>query len=460
MKLELHTEAAKNFNSKAEGLLAELTSVPLTPHQGHQGPLDPDVHVAAHFNPQNIIGDVKVKYIDYSGNEVAKSFELGAARVGLFGDGYKNLVRIAEGMHKSRAIQNAVSLGLLIDLIFDWVRLRHQAAPVPQMTDYVLGECEKRLEDVEIWIPVYMLHVQSPLTIGWVTLTEITRAMLDEWHGGMIAQVPEESRAVVEHHLSQERSKFQGFAAATLKMRAEPERAAEVAFEEAEQCLALLRFFAPASFNPKYTSYCVPLGREHVESSEYLTVRDGKITSYFTGVVDMREPAWALSTKKIAELRANGIDALNGMLAEPKRSEYQEDLLAALRMYSKSALAKDFADRLVYMLIALESMFLRNNSEPIVDNISERMALFAGQTVSERRAIVSNVKKTYGLRSAFVHHGRGIGIDEITTLEKFMVTAWRCMQSLIGYAADGSATKVILLDRLEDMKLSGGASGA
>lgn len=456
MELELHPQAATNFNLKAEVLLAELTSVPLPSRQGHHGPLDPDVHVAAHFNSKNIIGDVEVRHIDYSGNELAKSFELGVARVGLFGDSYKNLVRIAEGMHKSRALQNAVSLGLLIDLIFDWVRHRHQDEPVPQMTDYVLGECEKRLEDVEIWIPVYMLHVQSTLSIGRVTLTEITRAMIDEWHGGMLTQVPEESKAVVEHHLSQERTKFQGFAAAILKMRAEPERAAEVAFEEAEQSLALLRFFAPASFNPKYTSYCVPLGREHVESSEYLTVSDGKITSYFTGAVDMREPAWALSTGKIAELRANGIDALNGILANPKRSEYQEDLLAAIRMYSKSALAKDFADRLVYMLIALESMFLRNNSEPIVDNISERMALFAGRTVGERRAIVSNVKKTYGLRSAFVHHGRGIGIDEITTLKEFMVTAWRCMQSLIGYAVDGGATKLKLLERLEDMKLSGG----
>lgn len=459
MRLELHPEAARNFNAKAEGLLAELASAPRRVHRGHQGPLDPDIHVVAHLEPEDIIGDIKFGHVDDFGNEVAKTFEAGAELIGLFGESYKNLVRIAEAMHKVKTLHTAVSLRLLIDTIFDWVRHRHQASPVPGMTEYVLAECEKRLEEVEIWIPVYMLHVQSPFTIGRVTLREITRAIIDEWHGGMLAQVPEASKAVVEHHLSKERAKLQGFAAATLKLHAEPERAAEIAFEEVEEALALLRFFAPASFNPRYTSHCVPLGRQHVESSKYLTVQGGKITSYFTGVVDTREPAWALSTSQIAELRSHGIDTLNGILTRPRRTDFQEDVLAALRMYSKSSLTKDFADRLVYMLVALESMFLRNSSEPIVDNISERMAFFAGQTVTERRAIVSNVKKTYGLRSSFVHHGRAIGIDEIATLEEFMVTAWRCMQGLISYAADDGATKARLLDSLESMKLSGGAKG-
>ncbi len=457
MKLDLHPQAANNFNVKAEGLLAELVSVPRPARRGHQGPLDPDVHVAASFGPENIIGDIETRHIDYSGNEVAKSFEEGGRLVGLSGDGYKNLVRIAEGIHKVRQLHDAVSLQLLVDLIFEWATLRRQGAAAPSMTDYVLRECEKRLEDVEVWVPVYMLHVQSPLTVGRVTLREITRAMLDEWHGRLLTGVPEEKRAVAAHHLSKERSEFQGFAAATLRLHAEPERAAEIALEEAEQALALLRFFAPASFNPKYTSYCVPLGMQHVESSEYLTVKNGRITSHSTGVVDGREPAWALSTKKIAELRANGIDALNEMVNNPRRTEFQNDLLAALRMYAKSSLAKDFADRLVYILVALESMFLRGSNEPIVDNISERMAFFAGRTVAERRAVVSNVKKAYALRSAFVHHGREIGVDEVATLEEFMVTAWRCMQGLIGYAVDASATMVKLLDTLEDMKLSGGA---
>lgn len=67
MKLELHPEAAKNFNLKAEGLLAELTSIPRVKRQGHQGPLDPDIHVVANFKPEDIIGDVKVTHIDYYG---------------------------------------------------------------------------------------------------------------------------------------------------------------------------------------------------------------------------------------------------------------------------------------------------------------------------------------------------------------------------------------------------------
>jgi hypothetical protein len=114
-----------------------------------------------------------------------------------------------------------------------------------------------------------------------------------------------------------------------------------------------------------------------MDSYKSLTVRDGKIVYYEMGLVDRTEPAWPLSTHKITELRATGLDILSALLLKEKRTEFQEELLAALVLYSKASLAKTIADKLVYILVGLESMFLRDDNEPIMDKMGERMAFLA-----------------------------------------------------------------------------------
>jgi hypothetical protein len=455
MKLNLHPEAAKNFNEKAEGLLLAIEKRPRPRQRRPEGPLEPDIHIAANILPEDIIGDVHTTLTDAFGNEIAKTFESDSELIGLFDDNHKKLIRIAEGMQKVKTLASVVSVELLSDLIFEWIKLKYGAAPVAPIAEYVLAECEKQIQETEIWVPVFMLHVQSDITVGRVTLKTITRAMLDEWRVGFFTHAKDDATiSAVEQFITKQRGKLQGFAAATIRQVAEPRRASELAFEEAEQAVALLRFFSPANFNPRIISYCELLGRQHIDSAKYLTVRDGRIQEYFTGVLDHTEPAWPLSNVAIADIRSNGLDTLSHLLTKERHTDFQQELLAALQLYAKSSLAKDISDKLVYILVALESLFLRDGSEPIVDNISERMAFFAGSTIVERKGIISNVKKTYGLRSSYIHHGRRIDIDDLTILEEFMLTAWRCLQALIGYAASDSASKTAFLDELEERKLA------
>lgn len=435
--------------------MSSIEHRPRPVHKGPEGPLDPDIHISANIPPEGIIGDIQITLTDGYGNEIAKTFETKSDLIGLFGDNYKKLIRLAEGMQKVKTLASVVSVELLSDLIFDWIKLKYAAESVASMTEYVLAECETQIQEIEIWIPVFMLHVQSDVTIGRVTLKTITRTIIDEWRDGFLSQAKDDATvSAVEQFITKQRKKLQGFAAATISLTAEPRRAKEFAFEEAEQAIALLRFFSPANFDPRIISYSSLLGRQHIDSAKYLIVRDGKFQEYSSGVLDHTEPAWPLSNMMIDEFRSKGLDAISHLLTKERRTEFQQDLLTALQLYAKSSLAKDVADKLVYILIALESLFLRDGSEPIVDNISERMAFFAGSTVAERKEIIRSVKKTYGLRSSYIHHGRRIDVDDLGVLEEFMLTAWRCLQALIVYATSDAASKTALLDALEEKKLS------
>src|SRR4028119_1086974 len=97
-KLEIHQQGADAFNKQAAQLLASLVSTPRPTHQ-----IDPDklgFHVAAVI-PESELQVISTSHTDALGQEDARFFGDGDQLVGLAGEGFKNLIRLSEGMQKA-----------------------------------------------------------------------------------------------------------------------------------------------------------------------------------------------------------------------------------------------------------------------------------------------------------------------------------------------------------------------
>ncbi len=167
MKLELHPSASENYNKKAERLIEQIR-FKIQPKKKARVE-NPNVHVSGHFDNTNIIGEIKPHWKDSSGNIAARGFYLRGKLFGLFDDDYKDLAKIAEEIQKKTNPKNVLGLKLLSELIFEWVKQKFKGVVLPSMTEYVLSECEKQIEDVEIWIPIANLHLEVPFKLGNVT---------------------------------------------------------------------------------------------------------------------------------------------------------------------------------------------------------------------------------------------------------------------------------------------------
>lgn len=99
----------------------------------------------------------------------------------------------------------------------------------------------------------------------------------------------------------------------------------------------------------------------------------------------------------------------------------------------------------------MESILLRNDNEPIQQNVGERMAFINANTVEERQRIIRNLKAAYTLRSRFIHHGHTI--DQRETVWQFMISAWALFTPLAKFS-QRFETKDELIDHLEAMKSS------
>lgn len=192
------------------------------------------------------------------------------------------------------------------------------------------------------------------------------------------------------------------------------------------------------------------LGKENSETETYLITHGNKIYNISERVVDKASRAWFINNDFISIIK-HSLEVIDNLLQQDIKNEFQEKVLDSLLLYSKSSLAKDPSDRLVYILVALESILLKNENEPIMQNVRERIAFFMGTSLLERKSIISRFNKAYSLRSKFIHHGHCI--DDLKVLEEIMIDACMFFQQLV-LTVNNFTTKEQFINKIEEIKLS------
>lgn len=87
----------------------------------------------------------------------------------------KKIEQLSQKMQKRKELHKWVSVTLLTDLIYDWIKEKYKNVTDLSMVDYVLGKSQESIEELEIWIPIAELYIQSEIKIGRVTLRTIKR---------------------------------------------------------------------------------------------------------------------------------------------------------------------------------------------------------------------------------------------------------------------------------------------
>jgi len=436
MGIQIHAEAAKRLDELADQLLTKV--VPEPPLVPAEEGFRPNIYPVAHIPEQDIIGElVEIRsVVNGTGQEVGRFFQQNDPKVGLVGEGFRALSDLARKIQKLEPLRETMSFGFILDTVFEWVEGKHKNAQPERLTEYVLKRAEDEIKDFEIWFPLHRTYIESSFPMGPVAFRTITREMMDECE----ARMPLFAR---------DRSAVQGCAAAATMIRAERTKAIATAREQAESAVALLRFFSPANWTPKLRSYCALLGSENVRQKAELFLKDNSIVTYSRGVLDQGTP-WVLSDSYLASFPGL-LDRLQALSAAPNRTPFRQHLYDALLMYSRNSVAIEPADKLVYILVGLESMLLRGENEPLAKNVGERLAFLIGESKEKRIAVKNNIVEIYSHRSGFIHHGRSI--KDLDLLSTFMLNAWTCFNVLLVYM-DRYQTKDQLIRLLEDRKMA------
>jgi len=452
MEFEVNAEAIRNFNEKSESLLLELRPHPQSMSTAQQRPFKPEVFLSGTLTEKDFRADPTGNLMDSDQFPIAEYFVWKGKEVGLFEESFQMLQQLAENLGRIKPFRDRVGDKYLRKIFMEWAKGRYTgAAHSTELVAYLVARCKEDVTEQEVWTPIAYLSIEAEFRIGQVTFRPISEKIVDRWENSWLAG-GRASADDIRRRMRGIRKEVQGKAAAVVKLIAEPAYATELALAHTEESVNLLLFFSRGALSPKWVSYYRPLGRENVETVQHYSFRPGKdipiINKRIFGVIP--EP-WLLSIGEIEHIKPLGLNQMDALLDQGNNSTFRQELRDALFMYSRCAVAKEPADKLVYVLVCLESLLLRDRSEFITQNISERLAVVLGRSLEERKRIIANVKEAYDLRSRLLHHGKPL--KDLKSLKEFMVSAWTFLFKIIKNW-QRYPSKIDLINEIDDLKLS------
>ena len=449
MALDFHSDARKNFDAKGNRLLAGLTTEPLTRDEPSTAEYRPDLLATSVLGPDEYKDFGITTFRDGEGRIIGKWFIHDQHIVGLKHDAYQELHRLSRDMRKTRQLRDAASGSLVERLVFEWVRARATSATELSLSTFVLSKVEPMVGDFQVVLPLFHVSLERPIRLGGVVIRDLKSLDYDQWE-------PSAGSAQADGFAGyrRERELHQGRAAAIVEASGEPQRAFESALERAETAIALLRLFSPGLLSPLVQSHVAVFGKQHHESTKHYLIKESKLVRIGQSIARDEDFAWQLSAERIEHTYAKQFARLDQLLTK-QRSDFQDSLFAVLLVYSRAALRSAIEDKLLYVVVALDSLLLRDDSEPIGDNVAVRIAWVIGQSTDDRAAIVRLVRAAYSLRSRFVHHGKIEWTDEdLETVRQFMRKAWLFFMQLI-IDSERYTTRADFINTLERKKLGG-----
>jgi len=450
MVLSIHPDAIVNFNKKGEEILSLIADAKET----NQAPSFPSqVFVSHSFKAHEIIGEMKYGESDFKGDEVSRYFEHCGKLVGFNGDNYIAFDRICVAIQRIPSLREAISLKVVKDEVFEWIKLRHKDQISQSLLDFLLPRLESVIKETEVWIPIFGMEIESNFSVGRVLFQTITKSMIDKWFTELIKGKSDEEVNKLKEYFDKERRQIQGFAAGTMILMADPVRVGEIALYEIERMLNLLRFFEPTNFHPSISSHCAILGKQHLQTTNFYRVENGRIIGSTKSIIDKGSTHWRINNSFLEIMKLSGLDKLNSLLASEKSSELITLVIDTLQTYSRAGLAKTYSDKLVYLLVALETLLLKDDSESVQQNVGERLAFALEKETEKRKRIVKNFKDIYGMRSKFVHHGNNVDVEQVNTLSEFMMNTWRFLCLVINNT-NSFQTKLQMINAIENIKFS------
>jgi hypothetical protein len=447
----IHPEARKRIDARAGELLARLPADPPNQPVGLRSSFVPDRPIAGTFTDEDIAGPVHQWQRDADGQEIGCIAATPEGFVAFNGDHYNELIALAQAIHRTPAMRESVSLESIKTWTLDWALAKRLSRDPGTLSSYILRQREAAIAPYKIIVPIYEPFIQEAFSIGSVLLTPLKRSDVETWFATP-ESVPGDHRARAEEVMASRRRLLQGRTAAVVSLHAERSYATSVALEKATLVTAMLRLMSKGMFFPTVRSNCVLLGLEVTERHQVIEFKDDALLGMSEWLLDPESLGhWALDSRMIDEDRRYW-DLLGELAERQEPSEFERDLLNAVLLYSRVALSRDVSEKLIHLFAAVESILLRNDTEPIQSAISERLAFVVGATPDGRADVARLVKSVYGLRSKFVHHGaRASDQKDLLLIKKLLVEVWKFFFQLT--LAKGSfPTRAAFLDSLERRK--------
>lgn len=448
MTSKLHPEAWKAYNARGSEVVAALHIMPPRESKPPIPPEKSDVPIVMNLTDNDInLNSYREYRTDHTGATVACYFFVeGRGLIGVSDAAHHSVRELSQRLANEKAYRGKVSDKFAYDAVIDWLKLTVVTGDAPTVAEHFENVACAQIKKREIWVPFPVIQITRPIQVGNVVFRRVTKPMMDAYAEKVNAGATPKREAAFDRL----RGRLQAATAACITVDAEPLKAVQIAAEEADAAIGILRLACPVLLNVYQWAPVDPAILDAMEGTRFLRVEGGVIQSDQSALPVRMCNQWVFTDQDI-EHNMRWIWNFGHNLLVINRNEFQDLLLSSLLHFSKSMLKSDTSERLMYVITALEALFVREH-EPIVQNLRERLAVMQGSDLDKRRKALATITKVYDLRSRFVH--RAVAVADMSVLADFFAEAWEAMFFVLNNY-NKWRTKVEFLDYVDSFKFRG-----
>jgi hypothetical protein len=445
-----HPAAATRFNQRAKDLVWLLKQKKASPPLPESAQNPTNIPYVVTLTEDDIRDEQMLYVVDPWGSIIERTFPFQGAQVGLQEQDHGRLSSLARDIFRSPGVSEMASLRLIENTIFEWVRNDFLGSSSLEFTEYLLGNMNAEKIYSHVFVPIANTIVLKGFSFCGIEVVNLSSDIFDSWLDSALSTG--QDKQDVKNVVDKFRVQYQGRGAFRVPVRCEARRGVEMAHEAVEKVSSLLSIFKGFAFCLRIKSVMLPSGCEHLRTFVALLTDEENMWSFSHENLDRSSSeSIVIDEDWLIRAREMGLDTLSKIYTKSEPSDFEESILNMSYLYSRSCFTSNTLEKIVYALSALESMLLKDNSEPIQQNIGERMAIFSRTELDERKRVIQNLKQAYGLRSRYIHHGT-ISKDEDVAGE-FLMNMWIFYVSLLDNSGRFK-TRLEFISAIEDRKLS------
>ncbi len=388
-------------------------------------------------------------FYDGFGNRLAKYFDFQGTPIGFDGNDFKLFQEFVEKVYRKNEINSLLSIKYVEKISFHLFEKKYKGEIDREFSysKFLIDESKNDIKSIKISIPISYLSIENSFQLGDITYEYYDKTFFDK----MLVELNKNAGGkITEEGFQKMRKDYQGVVFASKVYTCEKERAIEKLIEEVDEQIKLIRCFSPTTFLPIVESYFDRKGHTLIPHNYCFVFEDELpvINTFRDKSIDYYLP---FSNSLLKDYKEIGFIKIFDLLNKESKSELEELLLNVAFLFSRCIESKYYQDKLVYALVSLETLLLKNTSEPIQNSVGLRLSFLTRKEIAQRKDVIELIKQSYILRSSFIHHGKKK--ENYDLLQKLQHLVWQTIINTLK-STDKFRTQEEFLNYIEDLILS------
>lgn len=334
---------------------------------------------------------------------------------------------------------------------FNWViDVYKKQKAESNLYDYLIASIDKKVKSKTFYFPVLNLEIENFFIVGNVEFTFFT----EEYFDNLYETLKKKDKTITKENFRQIfRKDFQGQVLAKVTIKAESDKAEEIAKTYAEISVDILKLYSDSVIVPeKKTMFDLNFRLGYQVQTNFLTQEPNSLENGLAISMQFNNRPFNFSQRHYLSANQSGLKIFSDYILKKKSDELHEIIIQSIHLFGSAISSWDLHLRCVNLITILESILLKDDERGDMERKTKaRLSKILTNQHREKEHIKTLFSNIYQVRHKMIHKAKRINIDfkELSEAQMMIVNLFL---RLIHFNAElGFSDKTVLIEKLNEI---------